>query len=1648
MLTITRRAVIIKNLNSPGNMSYLYSFKPLRYYLFLLVIGVSFISKAQNCSPFLGGNKGVIACTNPFQINYNDLFATDANIQIILLPPFDVIPGPNGDTIINYLQKTLVRATNAQGCKDSAVVRIVQSKYDFPDAGRDTSIFTCPGVKIDISKFSKPSFFETNWSTLTPFDVDTGYYDYWVTTPDKCSDTITIKVLPLETPDLGNDTTVTVIVEDRVNLFLLKDTTGLDLTWNIPNPAQATKGIYRLMAVSKDGCYDTAFLTVRNHPQPNLGPDQTICSLTNVDITQLFVTDGLTMDWGTNNPVNTAPGIYRVIGANSFGSRDTAFVKVLNNTLEIGEPVTISKCVSEYISLPIYFNLAGLTAEWTVTDPESVLEPGLYYVKATDENGCVDQSHVIVELNPLPSVNDTTVFVCGGNTKDLTKIYDLSGYGVSTWDAEIAEAAKPGVYTLTIQDEFGCDHAITVEVIEKKVSQTPFEVCNYQSGSFAFTTNSIRSVAVDRIGNVWAGADGGGLYRFQHAEGNCGGTWIQASIFPSTTFKDIVPFNLNDELCNCESADRLGLWIANSGSDLSFNNAGGIFNVRDEAFSNTRYGSVDDINGIGPFLSRNANSLAIGADNKLYAAFGLSLNPAANNKIMEGGVYSLDLANVPAGWTRLGETMIPLAEKDIKVSAAGARGNEVWFATQPSCITIPNQPAQCFAPAILRFNTTINNTTGAIRQPLPFTASTTSAIVRSIFTDSRNNTFIGFNAGEGLAIVDADEKIFLINSDNSPLPPATSINFNSMAEVNGEVWIGTTKGLLVYDGLGSFDDCASFTLYTTAHNLPSNNITDVAYDELRQEVWLATDAGVCRLKEARSITGTVVNGHFGNFDAISPVLIREPLPGAKVALYKSTGEFVADVLSSETGSFEFLNTIKNEQYKILVSYKDKYRYSYENFRYNQNVGDLIIPDSLILSLDTLKKAMHEKKYNYSIFFYQSKDGVIAKGFDTTGFHFAYKSLLGDVTGEHEDLIKRTGQFYNVATTLYNYATMADAQFAEIIKITASVLDMFGGAVASKALDSKPIKEFLTEMSPPGEKPNHSARGKAAIAGVEIVKTILDKTFSYANEKTVDPKLKKDLTTIKDGLMGIMDLTLATIKDGHFGGFGKILEKIKKDFIEYLIANVMAYQYEDFCNEKFGNFIGVAAIETYTKANEFSFENGYKRIYDIFPKPNINNNSVHKKGIDTSAYYTKKVTDFNNASEIADVTAGILEGVAAILTGFVVTVEFAVIAEALATAAKTVKYSTMGLAWGYSGKGWYRLRGMSEKIGPTSGYPKLLKSKVIVNEVQKLAVPDADLGQLNSLRTLFNTSLQQFRTAINAPYDSSAIYGSLNILTDRYMDYLKSIDKTLSILEPLAAQPSIQSNEINAKLALAMDSLFPMQATNADAMFNQVDAYLFANPRAPQRNKLNLYIDSLQLFDEQLNDVLDYLVKNATAISIPEGPHLKIEDYQLKSDRSPGSIGKAVYTIVNRGNGASENLRAEIGAPGGGFLLLSPQSFNLGVLQPGEMDKVEFTFLTPLDDTAITTFPLIIKSEGTEILNITCFLYTSQAPVSNIVVNSVKAGLWSEPTTWSTGQVPSAESAVTIRHTVTVDMDATCKTLKAESPAQVQVAVGKKLTIMK
>src|SRR5688572_115102 len=95
------------------------------------------------CSNFLGGDRSVMPCSNPFTINFGEVFVgtnpllNGATFQSTLLEPTDIKPGQNGapDTTIHLTSKVRVVATATNGCTDVAIVRVLVRREPLPNLG-------------------------------------------------------------------------------------------------------------------------------------------------------------------------------------------------------------------------------------------------------------------------------------------------------------------------------------------------------------------------------------------------------------------------------------------------------------------------------------------------------------------------------------------------------------------------------------------------------------------------------------------------------------------------------------------------------------------------------------------------------------------------------------------------------------------------------------------------------------------------------------------------------------------------------------------------------------------------------------------------------------------------------------------------------------------------------------------------------------------------------------------------------------------------------------------------------------------------------------------------------------------------------------------------------------------------------------------------------------------------------------------------------------------------------------------------------------------------------------------------------------------------------------------------------------------------
>ena len=99
------------------------------------------------------------------------------------------------------------------------------------------------------------------------------------------------------------------------------------------------------------------------------------------------------------------------------------------------------------------------------------------------------------------------------------------------------------------------------------------------------------------------------------------------------------------------------------------------------------------------------------------------------------------------------------------------------------------------------------------------------------------------------------------------------------------------------------------------------------------------------------------------------------------------------------------------------------------------------------------------------------------------------------------------------------------------------------------------------------------------------------------------------------------------------------------------------------------------------------------------------------------------------------------------------------------------------------------------------------------------------------------------------------------------------------------------------------------------------------------------------------------------------------------------------------------------------------------------DTLRFKLLVATDSGIVFWEPLCVSPY--------CLNYKFNASVE---VESVAAGNWSNASTWNTGKVPDSATDVTIRHSVTVDVNGSCNSITVNPGAIITVQPGKNLTI--
>jgi len=353
---------------------------------------------------------------------------------------------------------------------------------------------------------------------------------------------------------------------------------------------------------------------------------------------------------------------------------------------------------------------------------------------------------------------------------------------------------------------------------------------------FANSGNAFKCIGVgDSV--YWAGTQYKGLYKYDTAIK----VWVKSSQLTNVFINDI------------KRDKKGGVWIAQSGtsgqSGGASNIAGGINYFPSDYDFQMQFFSVPGTTTGGGLVSRNMRSVYVDTSFKtsnpadtLPRVWGVAGTYITSSNTATGGIsIGLNPAqpyffNRVKGLNRFPYVNI-FTQGTPNCDAVGGDKDEVWVSVR-----------QNFGMSqILRYHPSKTLQEGA------FLGTWDSTIVhggifpigfkaQAIFFDSEGKRWLGLQ-NDGLRVF--ERSVWSIVNMPSIFPVGTQVNNNAITEDDqGNVYFGTSNGLVVYDGAGEVTDVFRYKRLTTADGLPSNNITGVAYDKAKGRMLLATDAGI------------------------------------------------------------------------------------------------------------------------------------------------------------------------------------------------------------------------------------------------------------------------------------------------------------------------------------------------------------------------------------------------------------------------------------------------------------------------------------------------------------------------------------------------------------------------------------------------------------------------------------------------------------------------------------------------------------------------------------------------------------------------------------------------------------------------------------
>ncbi len=378
----------------------------------------------------------------------------------------------NQTTIANDSGQYIAVVTDFNGCIGRDTIDINYYSTPFIDLGSDIAICSGSAVILDAG----PGFNTYTWSNAQSTQAisvnATGTYNVLATDNNGCDATDTIDIVVNQNPivSLGADTTLC----PGEQAFLNPGPGHVSYSWSTGSPNQiinpSTPGNYSVNIIDTNGCTATDDINVFNFTPtaPNITGVNSICpgQLTTLDAgTGSATAPFVSYSWNTGATTQTIsvqfPGNYFVTATDVNGCRsyDTiTVIQVPRPIVDLG-PEDTTVCLGTPVTLTVPNN--GLAYNWsTGSSGFSVIavNPGTYYVTATNADGCtaVDSIEIFTALLPSPTALNSSD-ICPGDSLTLNPGSGFSSYAWSNGsNSQTITVGTPGNYTVTVSNPAGC----------------------------------------------------------------------------------------------------------------------------------------------------------------------------------------------------------------------------------------------------------------------------------------------------------------------------------------------------------------------------------------------------------------------------------------------------------------------------------------------------------------------------------------------------------------------------------------------------------------------------------------------------------------------------------------------------------------------------------------------------------------------------------------------------------------------------------------------------------------------------------------------------------------------------------------------------------------------------------------------------------------------------------------------------------------------------------------------------------------------------------------------------------------------------------------------------------------------------------------